>query len=139
MTTAADTPHADALEITASPNGKWMLFDFKVGDKHAFVSMDTAKFPKAFEYLLSALNAPALANISGPDLVSYGYFSGVVVKPAQVSCSITPLGEGIVLTVELPGAVQMGLHFPLSDVPKLQQGIADAVRLCGDRQNLTRQ
>jgi hypothetical protein len=39
--TAADPPHADALQVAVSENGKWAVFIFKVGEEHVQVSMDT--------------------------------------------------------------------------------------------------
>jgi hypothetical protein len=139
MTMAADTPHAESLQVVISDNGKWTVFVFKVGEEHARVSMDTPDFLKAFEHLFSALNSPALSALRAPDLPTYGYHdASVALKVRQVLASITPLGEDIILSVELPGAVLMGLQFPKADIPKLQRAVEEAVELC-ENQTLTKQ
>jgi hypothetical protein len=130
MADASDTPHADDLKIAPSPNGKWMLFDFTVGDKHAFISMDTKNFPAAFQALLGSLNVPALVDIRGPDLPAYGYFETVAVRPAQFASSITPLGDNVVLAFELPGAIHLPLVFRLDDAKKLRSALDEAILKC---------
>jgi hypothetical protein len=139
MTSAADTPNATALRIEASPNGKWILFDFTVGDKHAFVTMDTSNFPAAFQTLLATLSLPALATISGPKLPSYGYFSTEVVRPLQYASNITPLGQDVVIGFELPGAVQFHAALLPPDARQLQSAIEDAIQRCAAHQNLSKQ
>jgi hypothetical protein len=139
MMAAADTPHAEALQVAVSENGKWAVFIFKVGEEHVQVSMDTPNFLKAFEHLFAALNSPALSALRAPDLPTHTYFHGpVALKVQQAHSSITPLGEDIILNVELPGAVLMGLQFPKADIPKLQRAIEEAVQLC-ENQTLTKQ
>jgi hypothetical protein len=107
-----------------------MLFDFTVGDKHAFVSMDTINFPAVFQALLGSLNIPALAEMSAPDLPSYGYFESVAVRPNQFSSSTTPLGDNVALAFELPGAVQLHLVFRLDDAKKLRLALDEAILKC---------
>jgi hypothetical protein len=139
MTVVDETPHADALEIVASPNGKWMLFDFKVGEKHAFVSMDIDNFPAAFSSLLGTLNVPALASVPIKPLPTQGYFYAEAIKPREYASSITPLDENVVVAFELPGAVHFSVVLPLPETKRLQAAIAEAAQLCENRRNLTRQ
>jgi hypothetical protein len=137
---AADTPHAEALRVAISGNGKWAVFIFEVGEEHVQVSMDTTNFLRDFEHLFSALNSPALPALRAPDLPTRAYFPGpVALKVQQAHSSITPLGEDIVLNVELPGAVLVGLQFPKADIPKLQRAVEEALQLCENRQTLTKQ
>jgi hypothetical protein len=94
---------------------------------------------KAFEQLFAALTSPALSALRAPDLPGYRYFYGPsALEVRQVLASITPLGEDIILSVELPGAVLMGLQFPKADIPKLQRAVEEAVQLC-ENQTLTKQ
>jgi len=130
MADADTTPHADGLKIVPSQNGKWIVFDFTVGDKHALVSMDTVALPAAFQALLGGLNIPALADIKGPDLPSHGYFEAVAVRPIQFGSSITPLGDNVVLAFELPGAVQLRLVFRLDDAKQLRSTLDEAILKC---------
>jgi hypothetical protein len=139
MATVDDIPHADALEIKTSQNGKWMLFDFIVGEKHAFVSMDTKNFPAVFSSLLATLNTPALASVPVRPLPTQGYFYAEAVKPREYATSITPLEANVVVAFELPGAVHFSVVLPLLETKRLQFAIGEAIQQCEARQNLPKQ
>ena len=140
MTAVEDIPHAEMLQVVVSENGKHVALAFTVKGKPVLVSMDASNFLKSFDYLFSALNSPALSKLRAPDLPKYGlHESPVTLEVRQVLASITPLGEDITLSVELPGAVLVGLRFPKAEIPRLQTAVEAAVQLCESQQSLTKQ
>ena len=139
MTTASDTPNAEKLRIEVSPNGKWILFDFLIGEGHAFITMRLTDFPDAFESLLRILTHPVLADISGPEQITQGYFSSVAIRPNQYASSITPLGDNVVITYGLPGAVRFPAVFSLHDAKQLRIALDAAILECENREKLTKQ
>ena len=52
---ASEIPDADDLTIGVSPDGKWLAFDFKVGDKRAVITMRSGLMPKVVDALMTAL------------------------------------------------------------------------------------
>jgi hypothetical protein len=139
MTDLSDVPDADGLNVAVSPDGRWIAFDFIVGDKHAMITMRSKHLPDAITAMLAALVNPGLSSIFGPDIHEKRVYSALPIPASQIGTSVTPFGETVTADFELPGAVQLRVALSPSDAMKLREALTDAIGQCSQRENLTKQ
>ncbi|MEA2782928.1 MAG: hypothetical protein QOK29_4472 [Rhodospirillaceae bacterium] len=139
MIDLSQVPDADGLNVVVSPDGKWIAFDFIVGDKHAVITMHSRRLPDAITAMLAALLNPALSSIFGPDIHEKRVYSALPIPASQIGTSVTPFGDTITADFELPGAVQLRIALSPSDAMRLREVLTDAINQCSERENLTKQ
>jgi hypothetical protein len=139
MVDLSQVPDADGLNVVVSPDGKWIAFDFTVGDKHAVITMHSRRLPDAITAMLAALLNPALSSIFGRDIHEKRVYSALPIPASQIGTSVTPFGDTITADFELPGAVQLRIALSPSDAMRLREVLTDAINQCSERENLTKQ
>lgn len=126
---ATDIPDADNLSIAVSSDGKWLVFDFKVGEGHSLITMRSSLMAQISEALMAVLRDENMENIPTGSL-PHGYHFAHAVDVKQTGTSILPFGEAVVVQFGLSANVQMGFAMTPPDAERLREEIAVAVAEC---------